>query len=146
LLTQHYGDDYKTRDEIENRAGGDDYKALPNGLFAKAPFVLGLLVLALHINIAAHRKESNSVEGVAFFLFENGGTHAYGKLVDLNIKKLRENEMSYFMDGDYKTEKEDGKKYGPCFGPKLSYTKGKNQGYSTSFTSAKASWKMEELL
>ena len=112
--------------------------------FAKAPFVLGLLVLALHINIAAHRKESNS-ERVSPFSFENGGTHAYGKLVDLNIKKLQ--EMKCPTSWTVITRpKRRWQKYGPCFGPKLSYTKGKNQGYSTSFTSAKASWKMEELL
>ena len=54
LLGEQNGNKHKAQDDIHHRARDHDQNTLPHGLIVKCPLVGARLILALHLDIAAH--------------------------------------------------------------------------------------------
>ena len=103
---KHQNDD-KAREEVHQGAGGKDQELAPEALVIQGSGVVGVLLLPFHGAEAADGQQAQSICGIAPGLFEQGGAHADGELVDPHAAGLGRQKVAQLVDGDEHAEYQD---------------------------------------
>ena len=101
------GHQHKAGNEVHHRPRGQNDELPPGGFVGKGAGVVVLLILPLHGAVAPDGKGPEGILGLPPLEGDQGGTHANGKLIDLDPQELGGEEVSSLVDRDEQAEEED---------------------------------------
>ena len=104
-------DDDNPRQEIHQRARGENQQLSPEALVLQRRGIIRGLVLPLHGAKTAEWQTAQRVKRLALLLFEDGRTHAEGKFIHPHAAGLGSQKMSQFVDKYQHTKYQSANKY-----------------------------------